>query len=380
MNKDLSEVWSDQFLFSKYPEFFNGKDSEEASEIGFAEGGYGPEVIASETMRGAPVAAATGATLFIPEGVPEEQLHYLEEKFGVDKPETVEFDLQDPESYTEAVNSLPEGSLQVMHPYPGFDEEVYANSRELLSYLNDKRNLPELAPNTPDQEVLQAQQVLDQGLQEEVVVKKPSGAAGDGVVITGEASDLQDFLERGEEVIVQESLDADTNYGIQYFLEDGEAEFVGYNTQSTTEEGAFIGVTCDLTGEPPHHLQEFGQETAQNIAETGYEGFAGIDVLEKDGELYAIDPNIRITASTPAFMMQEGLKEEFGEHVNLSGLEVQAESYGEVIDKLESQGAAPYCSSGQHGGSYEVFAVTGGESPEEAGEKMQNIQEAVQHG
>ena len=371
------DSWEDQFLFSKYPEFMNGKDSSDTSDMAFAEGGYGPEIIASETMRGAPVAAVTGATLFLPVEVPMEQLDYLEEKFGLEKPDTVEFDLQDPDSYTELLNSLPSGSLQVMHPYPELQEEVYANSQELLEYLNNKKNLPELAPNTPHQEEVSAGELLEQGLSEEMVVKKHSGAAGDGVKITDQTSELEEFLEPGEQVLLQEKVDSSSNYGIQYFIKDGEPEFVGYNEQSTTEDGAFLGVICDLDGKPPEHLEQFGQELAENIAETGYEGFAGIDILEKDGELYAIDPNIRITASTPAFMMQEGLKQEFGEYINLSGLEVEAESYGEVIEKLEELGAAPYCGSGQHGGSYEVFAVTGGKTVEKAESNMQKVQETI---
>ena len=68
------DKWEDQFLFSKYPELLNGKDAQDSSDMSFAEGGYGPEVIASETMRGIPVAAETGATVFVPEAAPQEQL------------------------------------------------------------------------------------------------------------------------------------------------------------------------------------------------------------------------------------------------------------------------------------------------------------------
>jgi len=75
--------------------------------------------------------------------------------------------------------------------------------------------------------------------------------------------------------------------------------------------------------------------------------------------------------------MEDALKQEFGEYVNLSGLEVNAENYGEVIEKLEELGAAPYCNSGQHGGNYEVFAVTGGETVEEAESNMQKVQEVI---
>jgi len=209
------DSWEDQFLFSKYPELVNGKDSSDSSNMAFAEGGYGPEVIASETMRGAPVAAVTGATLFIPEEVPMKQLDYLEEKFGLEKPDTLEFTLQDPDSYTEMLNSLPSSSLQVMHPYPDLQEDVYANSRKLLEYLNNKKNLPELAPNTPDQEEVSTEELLKQGLEEEMVVKKHSGAAGDGVKITDQTSELEGFLEPNEEVLLQEKVDADNNYGIQ---------------------------------------------------------------------------------------------------------------------------------------------------------------------
>ncbi|MFB6115039.1 MAG: hypothetical protein ABEK04_02010, partial [Candidatus Nanohalobium sp.] len=68
---------------------------------------------------------------------------------------------------------------------------------------------------------------------------------------------------------------------------------------------------------------------------TGYTGFVGIDVLEEDGELYAIDPNIRITAATPGFMLGDELEEEYGRFITIQGMEVEADSFQEVTEKME---------------------------------------------
>lgn len=347
-----------KILFNKYPELLNGKDKTEEQKYPFVEGGYGSQTIVVETMRGLPIAMKLGMGFMMPEQAPQIQVQYLMDKFGLPLPELLLFDNEDPLSYNEIIEGLPEKSLVVLQPYDSFSKNTYLVNPDHLQFLNSKENLPLIALNTP--KVLEGS--IDDLVNQHgkiVIKKKGPGAAGDSVKITDDPETTIDG-----EYFIEEFIPAEANYGIQFFVSPSGISYVGHNYQQTTADGEFLSVTCLLDQEPPEQLLKLGYEACKNLG--NYTGFVGFDALFSKGEFTFIDPNIRMTAATPAFVLKDELKELLGPVVQITSGEIKAESPERIIDMIEQYNGILLGMSHQDNGIYKVFAFFGGNTFEQA--------------
>ncbi|HIH18091.1 MAG TPA: ATP-grasp domain-containing protein [Nanoarchaeota archaeon] len=374
--KAINGNMSDSIFFAKYPELVNGKDVGENPRFPFTEGGYDEQTIVAETMRFYSVAAMTGAKFLLPIQAPLEQVHNLHEKLGIpfDDSGVILFDNNDPTSYTSTLNSLPKGSLHLLHPYNTINEDVCAINPRLLSYLNNKANLREIVEISPKRKLITVDELLrkdNEIMKKPFVVKKTTGSSGDGVRILNSADELPSldgFLNNETDIILEEFVDSAKNYGIQYFIgKDKRARFVGFNFQKTTESGEFEGSVCCLSEKPDEGLVEVGFKACKNIAALGYWGFVGLDVLQnKAGDYYVIDPNIRATAATPVYLLRNTLKDTLGDYVYVSSAKMMAGSAQQVINEIENQGGMLLSMSHGGKGVYKYFAMFGADEPDKA--------------
>ncbi|MEK6916766.1 MAG: ATP-grasp domain-containing protein, partial [Nanoarchaeota archaeon] len=338
MNELMKNEMKGLYLFNKYPEIINGKDKGTVHKFPFIEGNYSSHTIVVETMRGLPIALASGMNFLMPEQAPKIQIEYHKETFGLETKavEIIPFDNENPEEYESIINNLPEKSLIVLQPYDNFLEKVYSVDPKVLWKLNSKSNLIEIAEGFTPKRIKKSLEQLLAGTTPFVVKKSYPGAAGDGVKVVKDIKnvDFSSFLNDDHPFFVEEFIDFQHNYGIQFFIDkQGQSHYFGHNYQQTSQEGEFLGVTCFLGGNPPSELLDIGYEICENIAKTGYFGFAGLDSITKDGKYYIIDPNIRITASTPAFVLKEQLMDIYGSpFVQLSFVEIKAKSPVQVVE------------------------------------------------
>jgi hypothetical protein len=365
----LQDFFVGQTLFTKYPELINGKDFVEEG-FPFVEGGYDDQTIISETMRFLLVASLGGANFLMPEQAPIEQVIHLQEKLGIKFPNLLSYDNSDPVSYCGQIAALPDKSLHVLHPYGTIDPAKFFISPEILFQMNKKTNLQNLTSSIPGKISPSIEELKN--LEPPFVIKKETGAAGDGVKIVKNLEGLcsvEDFLSQGEEFYVEEYVDAVNNYGLQFFIDSsGLPYFLGHNYQIVTSEGEYEGGCCALEEKVDEGLLKVGLGVCSKLVEKGYGGFFGLDVLEdKEGNYFVVDPNIRMTAVTPVFLMKEKLKELLGNYVSVSSSQMQANSPEEVINHLEGKGEILLSLSDKSPkGIFKYFAMQGGNSKEES--------------
>ncbi len=366
--KALEETYKGSYLFMKYPELVNGKDKGDTHKYPFAEGGYSDITIVAETLRFLPLAMMSGAGFLMPMQAPEEQVTNLSGMLGKHDSPILLYDNSNAKHYTDLANSLPEKSLHVLHPYDNIAPEVYANDPDLLFMLNDKSNLHLFTDQIPQRQLFSLQDtnfLEDIVKQKAVVLKKTEGSAGDGLKILKSPKDLaklNGFFSDVSQIIVEDYIEANHNYSIQFLIDkSNEIHYIGFGEQFMTSEGEYEGVVCYLEKEPEHELFTIGQNAAKKVAEMGYHGIVGFDILKDfQGEYYVIDPNIRPTAATPAFLMKDSLMPFFGDAVYLGSTSTKANSTQEVIQKVENKGGMVLCMSNQDNGLYKYFGLVGG--------------------
>ncbi|MBU4086683.1 MAG: ATP-grasp domain-containing protein, partial [Nanoarchaeota archaeon] len=325
LEKALKETFNSAYFFTKYPELKNNKDTGNPV-FPFVENGYDSQTIVSETMRFFPVAALTGGSFFMPSQAPIEQVEsWLD--LGLPIPDVQIYDNDDPQDYTKKVNALASKSLHLLHPFSNFSSEVCAVNPQLLLELNTKSSLPNLTEHTPKKKKATLQEML--AMQPPFVVKKTTGSSGDGVKIIkrpSQLSELESFL-NGSEFFVEDYIDYVHNHSLQFFVDSkGEIHYIGYGEQNTTEEGEYLGLVCMLNKTPAKGLLNVGEKTCAEIAARGYKGFVGLDILEDDeGKYHIIDPNIRCTAATPVYLLQEILVPILSAYIYVGSGKMQAE-------------------------------------------------------
>ncbi|WP_078410995.1 ATP-grasp domain-containing protein [Priestia abyssalis] len=222
--------------------------------------------------------------------------------------------------------------FQYPHPEKKVSSELYWIDPEVLAYLCDKRNIPELVPaeNVPKRRMMSLDQILEEKPELPIVLKTGDGrptSGGCGVLLVKEEKQLYEMDETFGDlsnIIVEEYIECDQNISVHYMVnKKGEVHFLGKSEQLVNKDGCFRGswITVDVE-EQIAHIIETGYGVMKKIADKGYVGVAGFDVLICDDRYYFIDLNVRFNASTCGLLLYHDIRRKFGkEIVRLCNLE-----------------------------------------------------------
>lgn len=196
---------------------------------------------------------------------------------------------------------------------------------ELMSYLNDKSHLPELAPSEfvlPRRLATASDlsRLIRETPQLPVVVKgggPQSSGGGRAVVIVRRPADwlvARQRLAASRQIVVEQYLEAVGNYCLTFAaMPDLTIRYLGASEQVTDGAGSYGGNWLDPRREPPAVAVEAGREIMRRAQQLGYRGVAGFDVIvDAGGSVRVIDLNFRLNGSTPALLWQAMLRERFG--------------------------------------------------------------------
>jgi phosphoribosylamine-glycine ligase len=142
------------------------------------------------------------------------------------------------------------------------------------------------------------------------VVKVSHSSAGDGVRVCKTLSDIDSakiaFKNIDGKIMVEQFIDAAHNIGVHLavpFEREKPMQIIGVNEQITTDNGGYLGGIVDLSKTWPQmkDIQNLLLNSVLPIVrEKGWYGVAGVDILiGKDGGIYVIDFNFRLTAPMP---------------------------------------------------------------------------------
>lgn len=262
------------------------------------------------------------------------------------------------DSYYALLNELQQDGKNVIFNYAHlpneFEAEQYWIERELLLFLNNKRNLSELVPgrHVPNRVLLSIEQFLNKdrdAFDYPYVVKaatdQPNGG-GIEVVICYSPANLEQAKELFAScsyVVMEQYLDIRKNFCIQFAQTvEGELVYLGSAEQIINKQGKYSGNWMDMHDQPPAEAIDLCKQVMRKAAAQGYYGFAGIDtVITEDNDIYIIDLNFRQNGSTVALLFQNSVAVEWGATVmkarkwksNLSFDEFELHARSLIADK-----------------------------------------------
>jgi len=374
----LDSTLEGKYLLGRYPDGLNAPFGPNA----FTDGGHGPQLMVAEAMRALIIAQVSGCNVLLPKEGPLFQIEYLKNLFGMDFCDVgiVEYHETAPHTIRVASSMLPEHSLHVMHPFDVIPQKIYANPPELLLKLNSKDNM-QYYPSIPNRAVIAVESLLLQlpEMQPPYVLKKIAGTGGDGVkVVTQPCLDeIASFVNGQSKVIVEEYIDTAVNYAIQFFIaDDGSIHLLGWDKQKTTPTGQFEGVTCYLDEAPPKNLYGLGYASTVKVKESGYVGFCAFDILEdKLGKYFLIDPNIRMVAPSPVYLLSDKLSKLIGPYCYVESMNLKANDPMAAAEQITKSGGVLLSISHGVNGVYKAIPVFGGATDVEAYEKWTGFNE-----
>ncbi|WP_299093299.1 ATP-grasp domain-containing protein [uncultured Metabacillus sp.] len=232
---------------------------------------------------------------------------------------------QTEDEYIDVLKLLSNQNKKMIFQYPHPEEKVstdqYRVDPKVLAYLCDKRNIPELVPSQhiPKRRMMSLEQILEEKPKLPFVLKTGDGrptSGGYGVLLINEEQQLDEITESFGDlssIIVEEYIPYEQNISVHYMVnKEREIEFLGKSEQLVTEDGNFSGSW--ITTEFDHNIAdiiETGYEVMKNIADKGYIGMAGFDVLLYKGQYYFIDLNVRFNASTCGLLLYNDIQKRF---------------------------------------------------------------------
>jgi hypothetical protein len=232
-----------------------------------------------------------------------------------------------PQEYIGHVRILTGQSMKAVTPFwtprdvvPPHDTWI---DGELLQYLNNKANMPDLIPlaSLPERETVvgdcaNAIETLSLPKVLKVGTDMPNGG-GDDMMICRVERHRRRAARRfvgGESLVIEELLEIAENYCVQYSISpDGSAKYLGWSSQICLPNGAHAGNLLDPATQPPESVIELGASIAAEGGRLGFSGIAGFDiVVTMDGRVLAIDLNFRLVSSTAHVLLHPRLSGERG--------------------------------------------------------------------
>lgn len=215
----------------------------------------------------------------------------------------------------------------VQHVYPDEvlrDGALWIEPR-VLSYLNNKGNLGELAPaaNLATRTVMSADAFFGNGnpRQLPIVLKIPtdlSTGGGTYVAICRTLDDLMAARERfagSERLVVEAYQSVRRNVCLHYVvMPDGTVQCLGFADQDIDSHGHYRGNWIFLGSTLLAEAVDVGLRIVTRGAALGYRGFVGIDVVETEaGRCIVLDLNFRLNGSTAAVLLAPAIQRALGQ-------------------------------------------------------------------
>ena len=149
------------------------------------------------------------------------------------------------------------------------------------------------------------------------VVSNQSNGGGSGVAVCRTPAEWRraagDFVSC-DTVVVETFLEIVRNPCLNFaVMRNGEVRYLGFADQDVSSGGKHRGNWLDLADSLPRDAIDVATEPIRRAAGLGYRGIAGIDLaFTRDGEIYVLDLNFRVNASTPAVLLAAPLAERRG--------------------------------------------------------------------
>jgi len=244
--------------------------------------------------------------------------------------------------------------FQHAHPPEAADPALSCVPHRTLTALNNKSNLPALAPasSTP-----RRQEIPASGpgaaqhwarLPVPVVLKVPSQhslGSGEGVRICHDQAGLRsarDDFALADVVIAEEFIEIRENWCVQFACRPaGRIQYLGAAEQLVDRNGRYLGNWVSAP-EPPQLVIDLGREIAMRGAARGYFGIAGFDIATAaDGRILALDLNFRVNGSTTGLLYRDSLRDLHGPVEIMSRTLRDSRGWGHACEVLgEHIGAA----------------------------------------
>ncbi|PLT35416.1 ATP-grasp domain-containing protein [Bacillus sp. V5-8f] len=314
---------------------------------------FSSDLINLEALTGRELSVAGDAPVVCHAGAATEPAMDLLRKAGLHVPSN-RYTYRDDKEYIQILNRLKEENRKLIFQYPHPIEDVspdlYWVDPDLLAYLCDKRNIPELVPkeHVPGRRMMSLEQILEEKPKLPIVVKTGDGrptSGGCGVLLISEEKQLfeiDDTFGDLSRLIVEEHIDYDNNISVHFVVnKDGEISFLGKSEQLVNKDGCFRGswISVDVEDDIADII-ETGYGIMEKAAQKGYVGVAGFDVLIRGDQYYFIDLNVRFNASTCGLLLFNEIRNKYGkEIVRLCTLEWQYdfENVVPVVEKYMDQ-------------------------------------------
>lgn len=274
--------------------------------------------------------------------------------------------------------------FQYPHPTKDVPASLYHVKPDVMTYVNDKRNIPALVPkeHVPYRKMVSLEELKADLPPLPFILKTGDGsitAGGCGVLFIEEEAQLNDIKKEFGDVssiIFEEYIDCDDSSGYHYVVDQrGDIQFLGKSKQVLNQNNCFRGSWLDKEAKGFERVVEAGRRVMENIAAAGYTGIAGFDVLTRGDEFYFVDLNVRVNGSTSSLLLHDSVTAQWGHSVaRLSCLEWSGD-FEEGMRALESfvdrKRFLPLCLldaslvEGDHSGASKITGIVLGDSEED---------------
>ncbi|RIL87157.1 ATP-grasp domain-containing protein [Staphylococcus cohnii] len=304
----LSDLYNDDVVYSSRPSYISNPWLE-------------PEEHQSNFLTGRELIIADQMPVIVHKASATKKLEILFEMIGKPMPTNI-YNFDNQASYEQIIRKLAKQDnkriyFQYIHSESILEKEYYAMDKDIFVALNNKARIPEWTNQKylPAREVVKIEDFEDAIADWEFpFVLKPGDdlptAGGYGVMICYDEADLIKAKSRIEQaraetdtIIIEQKIQEIANYCVQFACKkDGEIHYIGTSEQITDKYGHNSG--NQNVQDVPESVIQAGKEIMEIGVAKGYFGIAGFDLLlDKHGDIFAIDLNFRQNGSTSMLLL-----------------------------------------------------------------------------
>lgn len=288
-----------------------------------------PEEHQSNFLTGREMIISNKMPMIVHEASVTEKLQQLFDFVGKKIPSNI-YKFHNQETYEQVLNHIvhEEGKqiyFQYIHSEDVITDDCYAVKKDVFVALNNKARIPEWTNHKylPNREIVSINDFKAR-IQEwsfPFVIKPGDDlptAGGYGVMICYNEEDLEKATKRileasaaTDNLIIEQKIEAVKNYCVQYaYSKDIGITYLGTAHQITDKYGFYAG--NENVHDVPKNVIDAGKEIMEQGVKLGFIGVAGFDLLlDKHGDVFAIDLNFRQNGSTSMLLLQNELNSNY---------------------------------------------------------------------
>lgn len=314
-SQSIQEIYGENFIYN--PKLYSREYSH-----------FSNDMLSLEALTGRELCIAGEAPVICHAGAATEPALRLLREAGLNLPEVL-YTYRTEAEYLQLLETLHQRNKKLIFQYPHSPEDVPPQlswvEPEIQAYLCDKRSIPDLVPpqNVPLRRTMSLKELLLEKPELPVVLKSGDGqptSGGCGVMFIENEKQLHELDETFcdlSQLIVEEFIPYDQNISVHYSVnKQGDIKFLGKSEQIVNKDGCFRGswISVDVD-EQLAKIVETGYWVMKKIADKGYVGVAGFDVLIRGSRYYFIDLNVRFNASTCGLLLYPDVRNKYGKAV-----------------------------------------------------------------